>query len=86
MRAETLECSSVEFFLCSLNVIIIGVGGYFVMKDKMIYEDLLTFTEYMNERSRNGMTTGEAAWEIADAANSGIIKKEDQLNYMFLYG
>ena len=49
-------------------------------------EDLLTFTEYMNERSRNGMTTGEAAWEIADAANSGIIKKEDQLNYMFLYG
>ena len=39
--------SSVEFFLCSLNVIIIGVGGYFVMKDKMIYEDLLTFTLYI---------------------------------------
>ena len=28
--------SSVEFFLCSLNVIIIGVGGYYVMQGKWI--------------------------------------------------
>ena len=40
--------SSVEFFLCSLNVIIIGVGGYFVMQDQMDYVDLLTFCLYIS--------------------------------------
>jgi hypothetical protein len=45
-----------------------------------------TFTEYMNEQSRNGLTTQGAAALITQAANEGIIKKEDQLNYMFIYG
>ena len=40
--------SSVEFFLCSLNVAIIGVGGYFVMNEQMDYRDLLTFTLYIS--------------------------------------
>ena len=40
--------SSVEFFLCSLNVAVIGVGGYFVMKDQMDYVDLLTFCLYIS--------------------------------------
>ena len=40
--------SSIEFFLCSLNVIIIGVGGFFVMKGSMDYRDLLTFTLYIS--------------------------------------
>ena len=40
--------SSVEFFLCSLNVIIIGVGGYFVMQGEMDHRDLLTFTLYIS--------------------------------------
>ena len=40
--------SSVEFFLCSLNVIIIGIGGYFVMEGKMDHRDLLTFTLYIS--------------------------------------
>ena len=40
--------SSVEFFLCSLNVVVIGVGGYYVMKGKMDYVDLLTFTLYIS--------------------------------------
>ena len=39
--------STTEFFLCSLNVVIIGVGGYFVMKGDMDYRDLLTFTLYI---------------------------------------
>mgnify|MGYP003304077607 CR=1 FL=1 len=39
--------SSVEFFLCSLNVIIIGIGGYYVMRGEMDYPDLLTFTLYI---------------------------------------
>ncbi len=44
--------SSTEFFLCSLNVVIIGVGGYFVMRANngyggMDYKDLLTFTLYI---------------------------------------
>ena len=40
--------STTEFFLCSLNVIIIGVGGYYVMQGKMDYRDLLTFTLYIS--------------------------------------
>jgi ATP-binding cassette subfamily B protein len=40
--------SSVEFFLCSLNVVIIGVGGYYVMKEQMDYRDLLTFCLYIS--------------------------------------
>ena len=40
--------SSVEFFLCSLNVVIIGIGGYFVMNGEMDYRDLLTFTLYIS--------------------------------------
>ena len=40
--------SCTEFFLCSLNVIIIGVGGYFVMRDEMDHRDLLTFTLYIS--------------------------------------
>ncbi len=40
--------SSIEFFLCSLNVIVIGVGGFFVMRGDMDYRDLLTFTLYIS--------------------------------------
>ena len=40
--------SSVEFFLCSLNVVIIGIGGFFVMEGDMDYRDLLTFTLYIS--------------------------------------
>jgi len=40
--------SSVEFFLCSLNVVVIGVGGYFVMRETMDYRDLLTFALYIS--------------------------------------
>ncbi len=40
--------SSIEFFLCSLNVIVIGVGGFFVMNGDMDYRDLLTFTLYIS--------------------------------------
>ena len=40
--------SSMEFFLCSLNVVIVGLGGYYVMKDQMDYRDLLTFTLYIS--------------------------------------
>jgi ATP-binding cassette subfamily B protein len=39
--------SCIEFFLCSLNVVIIGVGGYFVMMGEMDHRDLLTFTLYI---------------------------------------
>ncbi len=39
--------SSVEFFLCSLNVVVIGVGGYFIMKGQMAYTDLTMFVLYI---------------------------------------
>ena len=39
--------SFIEFFLCSLNVVIVGIGGYFVMQDQMDYRDLLTFSLYI---------------------------------------
>ncbi len=40
--------SSMEFFLCSLNVVVIGVGGYYVMRGQMDYVDLVTFTLYIS--------------------------------------
>ena len=45
-----------------------------------------SFVEYMNQQSREGMTTQEAAEEITKAAQNGTIKKEDQLDYLFIYG
>lgn len=47
-KAMGMFNSSVEFFLCSLNVIVIGFGGWFVMKGSMDYRDLLTFTLYIS--------------------------------------
>ena len=46
-QAMGLFHSSIEFFLCSLNVIIIGVGGYYVMRGEMDYRDLVTFNLYI---------------------------------------
>ncbi len=46
-KAMGLFHSSVEFFLCSLNVVVIGVGGFFVMKGSMDYRDLVTFCLYI---------------------------------------
>jgi ATP-binding cassette subfamily B protein len=39
--------STLEFFLCSLNVLVIGVGGWLIMKHHLDYQDLLTFTLYI---------------------------------------
>ena len=39
--------SSMEFLLCSLHVVVIGYGGYLVMRQQMDYRDLLTFTLYI---------------------------------------
>ena len=39
--------SCMEFFLCSLNVVVIGIGGYLIMQNKMDYRDLLTFALYI---------------------------------------
>ncbi len=39
--------SCMEFFLCSLNVAVIGFGGYLTMQGQMDYRDLLTFTLYI---------------------------------------
>ncbi len=39
--------SSMEFLLCSLNVAIIGYGGYLIMKGQMDYRDLITFSLYI---------------------------------------
>lgn len=55
------------------------------------YEDeTVTFMEYMNAVNSNlgngGMSTRQAAELITQAAEDGWIKKEDQLNYMMIYG
>ncbi len=47
-KAMGLFHCTTEFFLCSLNVIIIGIGGYFVMENSMDHRDLLTFTLYIS--------------------------------------
>ena len=46
-KAMGMFNSSVEFFLCSLNVIVIGFGGYYVMRGEMDYRDLITFNLYI---------------------------------------
>ena len=40
--------SSMEFWLCFLNVIVIGVGGLLIMNEKLDYKDLITFTLYIS--------------------------------------
>ena len=40
--------SSMEFWLCSMNVVVIGVGGFFIMDGQMDYRDLITFTLYIS--------------------------------------
>ena len=47
-KAMGLFHSSIEFFLCSLNVVVIGVGGFYVMKGAMDYRDLVTFCLYIS--------------------------------------
>ncbi len=47
-KAMGLFHSSIEFFLCSLNVVVIGVGGYHVMQGTMDYRDLVTFCLYIS--------------------------------------
>lgn len=46
-KAMGMFSSSVEFFLCSLNVVVVGLGGYYVMRGEMDYRDLITFNLYI---------------------------------------
>jgi len=46
-KAMARFSSAMEFLLCSLNVIVVGVGGWLIMKDSMDYNDLLTFSLYI---------------------------------------
>ena len=46
-KAMARFACSMEFLLCSLNVIVIGVGGWLIMKGQMDYLDLLTFNLYI---------------------------------------
>ena len=39
--------STMELFLTVLNVVVIAVGGYMIMRDKMDYRDLVTFSLYI---------------------------------------
>ena len=52
--------------------------------------DTWTFMDYMNAANKaagkGGLTTQQAAELITQAAKDGVIKKEDQLNYMMIYG
>ena len=47
-KAMGIFHSSMEFFLCCLNVVVIGVGGWFIMQKQMDYRDLITFTLYIS--------------------------------------
>lgn len=48
------------------------------------------FMTFMNKANQNagsgGLTTQQAAQLITQAAKDGLIRKEDQLNYMMIYG
>ena len=46
-KAMGMFSGSMEFLLTSMNVVVIGYGGYLVMKGSLDYRDLLTFTLYI---------------------------------------
>ena len=46
-KAMGIFSGSMEFLMTSLNVVVIGYGGYLVMTNQMDYRDLLTFTLYI---------------------------------------
>ena len=46
-RAMGMFNSSMEFFLTSMNVVVIAIGGYMIMKNKLDYRDLVTFSLYI---------------------------------------
>ena len=47
-KAMGMFMCSIEFCLSILNVVVIGVGGYMIMKNELDYRDLLTFTLYIS--------------------------------------
>lgn len=47
-KAMARFTSTMEFFLCSLNVAVISFGGFLIMREQMDLVDLLTFTLYIN--------------------------------------
>ena len=44
--------SGIEFFMGMLQVVTIAAGGFFIMKDRMNYVDLITFSLYMSTLRR----------------------------------
>ena len=46
-RAMARFNSTMEFFLCMLSAAVIAVGGWLIMKDKLDYVDLITFSLYI---------------------------------------
>ena len=46
-RAMGLFSSSMELFLTSMNVVVIAVGGYMILKGRLDYRDLITFSLYI---------------------------------------
>lgn len=46
-KAMGMFNSSMEFFLTSMNVVVIAVGGYMIMGGKLDYRDLVTFSLYI---------------------------------------
>ena len=46
-KAMGLFNTSMEFFLTSLNVVVIALGGWLIMRGKMDYRDLVTFSLYI---------------------------------------
>ena len=47
-KAMAVFFSSMEFFFCTLSAAVMSVGGLLIMKGKMSYVDLLTFTLYIS--------------------------------------
>ena len=46
-QAMGLFSSSMELFLTSMNVVVIAVGGYMILKGRLYYRDLITFSLYI---------------------------------------
>ncbi|MFP4698363.1 MAG: ABC transporter ATP-binding protein [Eubacteriales bacterium] len=90
--------SGMNFMTNSLNVIVLGVGGYFIMIGDMGYPELIAFTLYINsflqpirrltnfvQQFESGMTGFERFIDIMDIEPS-ILDKKDAIELDYVKG
>ncbi len=69
-RYETTRFTGVDLLMYIGNIVVIGVGGWLVIKGKMTYGTLLTFTAYMNMIYNPMYFFVDMSYWLSDAMNA----------------